>query len=223
MEKEIKAAIITGVCGIIGSIITYNIGANSGNGVNSSYVQELQQIIKSLQDKNESLTEQIAQLRESGNTEGITQQDPTDTTTINIENNKINVFELTPFKEGRNKFIYSSTDSKDNIGNSYPGGYLMTYDGGQNEEKEVCYILDKKYSVLSGTIALSYNHKDVEGEVWVEFYEGDTLIGKTDSLYSGVRPVEFSLDVSEVSELTIHLNGGSRYTSILTQGFYLET
>ena len=158
-------------------------------------------------------------------TDGSESADDTDSGQSMSEDNtseKTDIFSLTPFKEGREDFIYSGAGRKDNIGNSYSTGYYITYDGLQNKNKEVCYLLDGKYKSLKGEIALDYVSKDVESEVWFEFYNGDKELGRTDSLCSGVKPVKVSIDVSQVDELTIRVNGGNQRSSILTEGFYLE-
>lgn len=222
MEKEIKAAVITGVCGILAAIITYNVGARTENGTVSADLQELQAKINELEEENELLTEQV---QKTTTTEGAGQEEDTFSDTEQTEEQQVgktNILALPPFKEGRNEFLYTSGDRVDNVGNTYPDGYLIMYNSLDNSFQEKCYLLDKKYSNLSGEIALSYNDKDVEGEVWIEFYNGDNLIKKTKSLYSGVKPVDFSVDVSQVSELTIRVNGGNQSSSMLTQGFYLE-
>lgn len=135
---------------------------------------------------------------------------------------KEDIFSFLPFKENGGDFLHSANGYKDNLGNTYPDGYLIMYNHMVNRDKEICYVLDQKYSTLSGTIALNYSNKDIKEGLWIEFYSNDKMIWKTQSLSSGVKPVEFSVDVSQVSELTIRINGGGYSGGILTQGFYLE-
>ena len=222
-------AIISAIIGaILSAACTYYFTSNA-NDVSKQEYQALQSKIEELESDNASLKAQLAEATAgepdpgTGNNPG-TGDDSGESGNTDGDNivGKTNILALPPFKEGRNEFLYASGDRVDNVGNSYPDGYLIMYNSLDNSVREKCYILDKKYSNLSGEIALSYNDKDVEGEIWLEFYDGENLIDKTESLYSGVRPVDFSIDVSQVSELTIRVNGGSRSSSMLTQGFYLE-
>lgn len=239
MKDTVKAALITGILGIAASVITgvftYKAGGEEveqridnqvsqvvevDNGDVDAAVGYLVSRVEELEDENELLRAQIDGSStgiDNPGTDGGSEGDG-----IDDEIGKVDIFTLLPFEEGREDFIYPSESRQDNVGNSYPGGYLLTYDGLQNKNRRISYILDQKYTTLTGQIALNYGQKDVDEEVWVEFYDGDNLIAKTDSLYSGIRPINFSIDVSNVAELTIHLNGGSKYSSILTQGFYLE-
>lgn len=239
MKDTVKSALITGVFGIavaiITGIFTYKAGGEEveqridnqvsqvvevDNGDVDAAVGYLVSRVEELESENESLKEQLGGTptgTDEHGSDGVSSSDGNDDTI-----NKVNIFTLLPFEEGKGDFIYPAESRQDNVGNTYPGGYLITYDGLQNKNRRISYILDQKYATLSGQIALDYGHKDVDEEVWVEFYDGDNLIGKTDSLYSGIRPINFSIDVSNITELTIHLNGGSKYSSILTQGFYLE-
>lgn len=239
MKDTIKSALITGVFGIavaiITGIFTYKAGGEEveqridnqvsqvvavDNGDVDAAVGYLVSRVEDLEDENELLKAQLDGSSTGIGNPGTDSGSGTDGVDDAIE--KVDIFTFLPFKEGREQFIYSSGSQKDNVGNSYPAGYYITYDGQQNKNSLVCYILDGKYSTLHGQIAIAYGYKDVKEEVWVEFYNGDTLIKRTDSVYSGIKPVEFSVDVTQVEELTIRINGGSQRSGILTQGFYLE-
>lgn len=147
---------------------------------------------------------------------------------VNERVSKVNILEMQPFVGDLDDFVYNAGangDNVDNVGNTYPSGYELCYNGyGWNDRliNKVTFILDKQYTTLSGTIALRQSYNDIEDGVWLEFYEGDILLYETDHLYAGIRPVEFSYDVSDVDELTMMIMGGDDIAFILTDGIYLE-
>lgn len=241
MKDTVKAALITGVLGVVASIVTgiftYKAGAENveqridnqisqvvevNNGDVDAAVEDLTSRIEELEDDNKSLKEQLEGTQTVTGDSGQNTGSYSDTGLEEDGVGKTNIFELLPFKENGGDFVSSSNGYKDNLGNTYPDGYLIMYNHMVNIDKEVCYVLDQKYSTLSGTIALNYANKDIKDGLWIEFYSNDKMIAQTESLSSGVKPIEFSVDVSQVSELTIRINGGGYSGGILTQGFYLE-
>ena len=210
MEKEVKAAVITGICAIIAAVIG---GAMSGNGLKKAEYPESQSVIQQGPSGEVSSSESDGDIDDRTSVTG---------ETIKIQTPYEDIFELSCLNEGKLDFIFPSKNVKDAMGNMYPAGYMLMYDGKQNSRSEATYPLNQKYSTLSGEIALCYDDKDIDEAVWVEFLEKGKIISKTDKISSDIRSVSFALDVSQISELTIHLNGGSDVAYLLTQGFYLE-
>lgn len=170
----------------------------------NSTIEDLELQINNLEEENARLKEQI----------GIVETD------TSVETN---LFEMQPIVGQKQDIVKSSVDFIDNVGNNYPNGYSIYYDGNGNEDnREATYLLEKKYKTLSGKIALRNNENDIRDGVWVEFYDNNTLIYQTDHLYAGVLPIEFSVDVSQIDRLKVKANGGDQFAFILTSGFYLE-
>lgn len=82
-----------------------------------------------------------------------------------------------------------------------------------NTKYTFTYSLDKKYSTCEGKIVWSKSSSNVEGSAWVEFYSGEELIYKTDSITADSDPVPFNFNVKDVDKLTIVRNSTTSHTS----------
>lgn len=174
-----------------------------------------------LENDNEELTNQRNE--NDGDVSKGSNPDSVDDNTKNTTASS-NLFEQNELIGQTEDLTNSSVDFVDNVGNTYPGGYSIYYDGNGNKNgREVTYALDGKYTTLRGTIALRSSENDIRDGVWLEFYDGNNkLIRETDHLYAGVSPVLVEVDVTQVDRLRVKANGGDQYAFILTSGLYLE-
>lgn len=78
---------------------------------------------------------------------------------------------------------------------------------------EVKYKLDKKYTKLSGTICIAEGQEVVSdssiSNIRVTIYNGNKVIYFSDKFSSDFSNIEFSVDVSEVTDLRIVFNGSN--------------
>ncbi len=132
----------------------------------------------------------------------------------------VNLFDLVLLSG--DDWVYEFADKYDNVGNFYEKCYGMFVDWTCFSAEERTYILDKKYSRIEGTVALSENQKN-SGGLGLAFYGDGKYLGDTGLLKKGVRPVSFSFDVTGINDLTIVDMNSSGYNQgyLYTDGFWL--
>lgn len=99
--------------------------------------------------------------------------------------------------------IYGIT--KDNLGTVYADGI-----GGRDTyvENWQSYKLSKQYKKFEGKIIVNYDSRSSQtDDVYVKFYNGDTVFYTSPLITAGVEPIEFSEDVSNVDTLKISFMG----------------
>ncbi len=211
-------AIIAAIIGAVLSAACAYYFTSSGNEASEQEYTTYQNT--ELENENGELTSQ-----RNGNDGDVSKGDNPGGVDDNTENTTTssNLFEQNELIGKTEDLTNSSVDFVDNVGNTYPRGYSIYYDGNGNKSgREVTYALDGKYTTLRGTIALRSSENDIRDGVWLEFYDNNTLIYQTGHLYAGVLPIEFSVDVSQIDRLKVKANGGDQFAFILTSGFYLE-
>lgn len=108
----------------------------------------------------------------------------------------------------------------DNVGNMYPPDAYEIYANSDGKERSVTFMLDKQYTLLTGTLAIRKNGN--HESIWLEFYDGDILLGKTDVLEDGVRPITFEINIAGVTDLTIKSKTNTSFGFAYTNGFYIQ-
>lgn len=94
---------------------------------------------------------------------------------------------------------------KDNLGTVYADGI-----GGRRsyEENWESYKLSKQYKKIEGKIVVNYDSRSKQSDdVYVKFYNGDTVFYTSPLITAGVEPIEFSIDISDVDTLKISFMG----------------
>lgn len=223
MSKEVKAAIITGVCallaGIIGTFAVTSITNNNSQAV-SVYVNgnEVKVNPDEYQAMYDDLEKQYNQLKakaedeynrgfEDGKSSVITSGNPFGATNPpNQFSESVSLFDLKPYVKGTFD-IPVRHNCKDNMGNVYEKsftGYMSVSDGGQSQT----YDIGKKYSTLTGTVAIQEGCEASPDSGYIKIY-GDNhklLWSKTD-FSASTKPFEISVDIGGVTDLTIEMVG----------------
>lgn len=104
----------------------------------------------------------------------------------------------------------------DNAGNVYEN---MIYFGGV---PSASYIINGKYSNFKGTLYLAGGNKNYIGEQRIVVYGDDQMLYVSDSVCSGVMPIDFNVDISNVMVLKIvkqHKKGSSWMDATLVTGY----
>lgn len=112
---------------------------------------------------------------------------------------------------------YTSTLCKDGFGNTYDSDYVFTVTDSAWEDKpaQAKFYLAGEYNVMTGTVYVPYESIDpygygVDGDRYVRIYGDDVLlyeVTKTD-LRGTAEPLQFSVDISGCSFVTIEIDGG---------------
>lgn len=135
----------------------------------------------------------------------------------------IALFEKQIFYQSDAQMIFSHREDysrPDNVGNMYSPDAYEIYASNYGGERSVTFILDKQYTLLTGTLAIRENNS--HESIWLEFYEGDRLLGETDVLGDGIRPIDFEINVSGATELTIKSKTNTSCGFAYTNGFYIQ-
>lgn len=136
---------------------------------------------------------------------------------------KIALFEMQPLYKNGSDIIFShrgDVKRPDNVGNFYSAEAYEIFAGGNGNDCSITFALDEKYTLLTGELAIRQN--EGHESLWVEFYDGDILLGKSDELGDGVRPIKFEIDVTGVTDLTIKAKTYSSFGFAYTEGFYVQ-
>ncbi|MGG4551695.1 MULTISPECIES: NPCBM/NEW2 domain-containing protein [Paenibacillus] len=104
---------------------------------------------------------------------------------------------------------WSPEDDKDNTGTNYNDGLKFELVGsgtgathGLAMERE--YLLNQKYKSFSGSFVLHYDSRSSEeAHATLKVYGDDQLLYTSDKLEKGVLPIDFDVNVSNISKLKI--------------------
>lgn len=216
MEKEIKAALISAIAGIIvgamGMYATLDGNKKSQNQQVTVKIDGIEKIMSTddYQKEIDRLEKRIGEL------EGGIGKTPEPTATSTSEK-VVDLRSITPIVGSDEDFWDESDGREDNLGNNEY--LLMIYC--ENGGAEITYPIDKQYSILRGNVALSGEYNKSEG-LWLAFYDGEKKLGETQHMKAGDRPSKFQIDVGNVTDLRIVADGLSYETGfLLTNGFEL--
>ncbi len=193
---------------------------------NTEYKAEIESLKsenEKLEDKNKELSAEIDKYKKESTSTSASEKNTSSTNGSNVNTaGKKKLFELQPLIGKLYDFAQETIgEKKDNIGNLYPNGYILY--ANEYTAKSITYALEEKYKTLSGEIALDSENNSLRDGIWFEFYTNGEMIGSTDHLYAGVRPISFEIDVSGVNDLEIQAKiTGTTIGSVLTNGFYVE-
>lgn len=129
---------------------------------------------------------------------------------------KVSIFTMDTFQgkgfwNSRSHTALSKNDFIDTYGNEYLSAYVSIHGPRTKDDfASPTYLLDNKYKQLRGKFAWAKSDKHIDGSIWVEFYSGDTLIYKTDSITATDRAVSFEFSVDGLETITIVKNGSNR-------------
>lgn len=94
---------------------------------------------------------------------------------------------------------------KDNLGTVYADGIGAISRYGESWES---YKLSKQYKKIEGKIIVNYDSRSAQPkDVYVKFYNGNTVFYTSPLITAGVEPIEFSEDISNVDVLKISIVG----------------
>lgn len=221
MKDTVKAALITGVLGVVASIVTgvftYKAGAENveqridnqisqvvevDNGDVDAAVEYLISRIEELEEENDTLEKENASLNVKIENSNDVKTGQTETQTVN--NQSVNLLEtdyLNQSKGSTFKGIVDVEGDKDNVGTIHSKGFV--YDGDSYYMGYRTYALNSKYESVSGVIAIPFDSRDTEGKCTVRITdENDNQLYQSQEITGGVQPQEFEVDVSGVEELT---------------------
>ena len=182
MTKEVKAALIGGICTIIAATIgIFSININIDK--------------KEPEHEYENFTHQ--------------KQETDSNTSYDSHDKKVSIFDLETFKgEGGWHKSTDDIDYTDTYDNEYPTSYWgKHYAISENIKNSMpIYLLDNKYSICEGQMAWSKGSKNIEGSAWLEFYSGDECIYTTEPISADSKILDFNFSVEGVEKLTIVRN-----------------
>lgn len=95
------------------------------------------------------------------------------------------------------KDLCKGQNVKDNTGKTHIHSFSF---GGSVE-----YLLDGKYSLFSGTIALPMSNKNTLEEYYYKIYGDEQLLYTSDKFTAGSLPADFSIDISNVKVMKIEI------------------
>lgn len=117
------------------------------------------------------------------------------------------LFDIETFTGAPEFEIISVTDTFDN---EYKRMYRKNSAPAWGGDNEFSYLLDGKYSKITGTMIWAKAYKnDTSGYYTMEFYDGDKLLYETDKCSYISGPINFSLNVTGIKILTVKFNGFS--------------
>ena len=132
---------------------------------------------------------------------------------------EVRLFDLDPYS--RDNFssdtLYHSKKAKDGKGYQHEDCFILYADKRGN--RYLRYELGGRYSTLTGSF---YARDDDGAQLWVEFYNGDTLLYVTPKLNSEAASVDFTLDVSGVEYLTVRPRMGHFCSSMLSESIITD-
>lgn len=216
MKDTIKAALITGVLGVVASIVTgiftYKAGAEKveqridnqisqvvevNNGDVDAAVEYLISRIEELEEENDTLEKENASLNVKNENNNDVKTGAKETQTVNLlETDYLNQSKGNTF-EG----IVDVEGDKDNIGTIHSNGFV--YEGDYYYMGYRTYALNSMYESVRGVIAIPFDSRDTEGKCTVRITdEKDNQLYQSQEITGGVQPQEFEVDVSGVEELT---------------------
>lgn len=114
------------------------------------------------------------------------------------------LFHMQEFIGNIGEFVFYNDGTTDNTGAYRPYRiYCCNYNTHNTGYQEATYKLNKQYSRLDFTLALSSASKDTTHSAWIEFRNGDTLIQSTDHFTAGSEPQSYSIPLTGVDELVV--------------------
>lgn len=107
---------------------------------------------------------------------------------------------------GKTLKMWHDSLAKDNLGNSY------TYSIDPDLDIENTYLINGQYSRITGTLYQTYANRSSDVRTTLEIY-GDGELLYTAAVTGGVKPVEFSVDLTGILELRIVAHSNDWYGS----------
>lgn len=114
----------------------------------------------------------------------------------------VNLFDVSTLINEVGDWAFLHTNVKDNVGVIHESAWQIVASSFGDAES-ITFILDKKYKTLKGNLVLSEVSKSSKLTAYLEFVGDGKVLGVTETLTAGVRPIEFEIDVSEVRDLKI--------------------
>lgn len=172
--------------------------ADQYNTYSQQYVAELSQEAESLLQAG-NITERNALLNEA-----LTILPDNETLLDLYEGQPDRLFHMQEFIGNIGEFVFYNDGTTDNTGTDRPYRiYCCNYNTHNTGYQEATYKLNKQYSSLDFTLALSSASKDTTHSAWLEFRNGDTLIQSTDHFTAGSNPQSYSIPLTGVDELVV--------------------
>lgn len=221
MKDTIKAALITGIFGVVGSTVTgifaYKAGAEN---VEQRIDNQISQIVEVNNEDVDAAVEYLISRIEELEVENGTLEKENSSLNIKTENSNevktgeseiqavnsqsVNLLEtdyLNQSKGSTFKGIVDVERDKDNVGTIRGKGFV--YDGDHYYIGYRTYALNSMYESVSGVIAIPFDSRDTEGKCTVRITDGnDNQLYQSQEITGGVQPQEFEIDVSGVEKLT---------------------
>lgn len=220
MTKEVKAALIGGICTIIGGFIgIFSVNISTEKEISNllenykelqSENTELKEINNDLQNQLNSVTNENQSLKSSQRS--LTSDNKAgdeESSDYEISNNKVSIFDLTPFqgemywvKDVTFPFVDETDWLIDMYGNEFHSGYLA-YHYEEKHEVEAVYLLNNEYTTCNIMMAWPRGGKDlVDASAFIKFYSDGELFYISPEIKCGDEPIEFSFSVENVKKLS---------------------
>lgn len=230
MNKEVKVALIGGLCLIISSTAYIRqLGANKEDEPQTqTYQSENKQPKSEISKELPETSEDIDFWEDEENDESQAESEklaPSDDELVNQTNQVQDIRWLKPYIGEMSDLFNDYQELIDNFSNEYIG-YSINCSG--YTSPRVGIVLNGEYSTLKAEIGLSYRDKDYSTthELGLEFFDGDTgqQIGKTRRFSQGVEPEELNISVAGVNKLIIEVGQQGIHTNgaLVTNGLFLE-
>lgn len=227
MSDQIKAALITScfslIVGSIGTlgiqkVVLVNSGpvATSANEYQSAY-DSLLDNYQSLEIKNKELQETIQLQQDIIQQQTVLVDEPLQVSALmpGQTEDPLSMRRLETFTSDGDEFEWTD-EWRDNT-DSFHHDVLAFYTGQFNYENGfVSYLVDKKYTSITGTFALSFNSRDNDNEAVFKIWGDGKLLYKSPAMTGGVLPASFNVDITNVDEIKIGVERDSMISLGLT-------
>ena len=108
---------------------------------------------------------------------------------------------------------------EDNFEASHRGYYNDDYDWSDNSSRYqmskgdyLTFLLDSKYTTLTGTLFLLYADRNTEGNMRLKIYLDNILTYTSPVMMKNVRPIEFSMDVRNVEQVRFEIDSENTWS-----------
>ncbi|MBQ8188511.1 MAG: hypothetical protein IJZ44_01905 [Lachnospiraceae bacterium] len=182
---------------------------NTLSSQNTSLNKEIETLEDELSQKNSQLQSLEDTLDSYEQNEPIEDKSATTSDTTSSQKT-VSIFDLDTFRgEGRWQTVNSiETFTIDTYDNKYPLAYYASHAAVEKDNLSFVptYLLDNQYTTCEGQIAWSKYCKNLSGNIWIDFYSGDTLIYTVGPMSATDRAISFSFSVEGLETLTIVRN-----------------
>lgn len=122
----------------------------------------------------------------------------------------VKLSDLTP-KSTENAKFGRADKARDNEDNYHQDVMRMGFGWWGEKRGFADYALNSQYSRIEGTIFLEYDYRDTGSELFLKIWTDGKLVYTSPRLTKGVSPIPFNVDLNNVKEIRIGIDGSIAY------------